>query len=253
MKIKSNFKDYYDYILPHHYQSNDIIFNRYEKIISSNEEIDEILNNLTKYKGNKFIYKDVLHNFIFYRKNVNTFYDTYIDKENNYIDVYGVIICICGKVKYLIQELNKKEKIINNFFSIEKYLHHLSLNFKKGIVNTSLFRTKYNDIDICVERFLKNKLDTLSDKYFIKYKTPIIIIIPLLNEYRIYNKMIINAKLNDFGLQKILLSFEIYQMIEIYLSSILLDLDDKEKTIPDKYKIEQKGFNRFSFRKERKR
>jgi len=64
--------------------------------------------------------------------------------------------------------------------------------------------------------------------------------------------LIINERLNQYAFQKVLPPMEAFQKLAMYVGSYLTKPTIEEPPISDKIKAEIKGFDKFSFRKEKK-
>lgn len=87
-----------------------------------------------------------------------------------------------------------------------------------------------------------------SDNLFIEYNAPLI----LINRgyYISQNKetvITVNPKLQSLNAHRVLNRFEVFQTIHTYLTNVLVRRDNPDE-IADKYKIEQHGFDKHSFR-----
>ena len=102
--------------------------------------------------------------------------------------------------------------------------------------------------------WIKNDLKTIvayKDKkelldLFDKFKTAIFV-------HRLeHTTIIINERLNQYGFQKVLPPMQAFQELEMYVGSYLTRPAIEEPPIPDKIKAEIHGFDKYSFRKDKK-
>jgi hypothetical protein len=96
---------------------------------------------------------------------------------------------------------------------------------------------------VCTLFEFRNSTELLS--LFERFKTAIFV--HKLGEHRI----VINERLNQFDLQKILPPMQAFQELEMYVGSYLTQPVIEEPPISDKIKAEIHGFDKYSFRKEK--
>jgi hypothetical protein len=65
-------------------------------------------------------------------------------------------------------------------------------------------------------------------------------------------KMTINPCLKDYHFQQVMQPFEVFQEISMYLGNKLVSQMDPNPPISDELKAQSKGFDKYSFRKEKK-
>ena len=65
--------------------------------------------------------------------------------------------------------------------------------------------------------------------------------------------VIINERLNQYGFQKVLPPMQAFQELEMYVGACLTKPTIEEPPIPDKIKAEIHGFDKYSFRKDKKK
>jgi len=65
-------------------------------------------------------------------------------------------------------------------------------------------------------------------------------------------KIIINERLSQYGFQKVLPPMQAFQELEMYVGACLTKPTIEEPPIPDKIKVEIHGFDKYSFRKDKK-
>jgi len=81
---------------------------------------------------------------------------------------------------------------------------------------------------------------------FDRYKTAIFV-------YRIGRGLVLNERLNQYEFQKVLPPMQAWQELEMYVGSYLTQPVIQEPPISDKIKAEIKGFDKFSFRKDKQK
>jgi hypothetical protein len=67
------------------------------------------------------------------------------------------------------------------------------------------------------------------------------------------DEFIINPILKDYEFYSVFDSFSAFQEIQMYISGVICSNENKTLKIEDKYKIEQHGFDKWSFRRESKK
>lgn len=77
-------------------------------------------------------------------------------------------------------------------------------------------------------------------------KSPAIVCVRVPYTYEV--DVIINAVLKDFHFYKVFASYAAYQEIDMFMSGVLAPENRPMVTIDDKYKIQEHGFDKFSFR-----
>lgn len=151
------------------------------------------------------------------------------------------ILAFCGKLYPFVTYLENQYSGTKFF----EYSPDFAKDFDFGRRN---YKNSFMDFK---NWFLKNtKTD---DSYNIKYKTPIVL---FQNYYGTSKcgwggKTILNPLLKDIQFYKVMDPFTTFQNIEMFIGSMLCtERQPKPDNVEDKYKIEQKGFDKkFSFRK----
>lgn len=89
-----------------------------------------------------------------------------------------------------------------------------------------------------------------SDELFLKFKAPVFLV-----HYQYISDRELTLETNPFlkplEFQKVKDPFTAFQDIATYISNVLV-VPDKPDDIPDKFKVEQHGFDKWSFRKQSK-
>jgi len=108
-----------------------------------------------------------------------------------------------------------------------------------------------------LEDHAKNVLDYDALELFRKFNTPVFIYdhdydrkISISGWYE-NPRFIINPVLNDYEFYRVFDTFQTFQEIQMFLGGVLGNHEKKIIEVADKYKIEQHGFDKWSFRKEK--
>jgi hypothetical protein len=158
------------------------------------------------------------------------------------------IIGFCGKL-YVGWKVFYKEKTSLGHDKL-KFIITYDFKFIEKISKPS----KYRRVDI------ENNIRLLSEydasQLFIDCNVPVFVYD---NDYRGYDskyrttdKFIINPNLKTYEFYKVFDSFSAFQEISMYIGGVLGRGEKEIIEVDDKYKIEQHGFNKWSFRKEPK-
>lgn len=213
MRIISNFKDYYDGVA-HQFFDKDLIYVRKEEIIC--DDIKEISKKLNLFS------KDIRNPTIHFC--------------GTFDSLYCSIIFFCGK-SYPFYHNYYIDKI---FFTKEEVLEYSELAIGKRLYNWHDSSYKANEIFALSEK--SSNINT-------EYNSPIVVLtIDRDNNYNNKYKLIKNYNLSKFNFANIIDPYTAFQEIFMFMNSIYRN----EKVIPevdDKYKIQQHGFDKFSFRK----
>lgn len=228
MRIQSNFKDYYDVGMKFG-QDQTLVYKRYVHKIEIGQfwlpsytyqsYYDKLKINLSSniigFAGNTFCFVKML----FTPKN-----KTFSSTEERYNT----------KFLYSLEDLDKQvDKLFPDDLKYEYYNN-------KYIINNKLSRIKF-------EKFYKKKDEQHPN--FEKYNCPIFYYeIEGLFEPKYY--LVTNGPIGQFDMVKILDPYQAYQQLAMYLGNIA----EPRKLIPqldDKTMCEIKGFNKYSFRKDK--
>lgn len=229
--INSKKKDYYDGVVGTMGIDKTIVYDRKEEIL-------EPLN------------KDYPSLFLSHRwnekKNPFMSLGDYGIKMINY-DAYSFfIVGFCGQL-YVGWKFYKEVKD-------NKLIETITYNFNivKDNINNLVHRNS-NINDNMADVLLYDPIEI-----FRKYKTPIFVYDHDYNRtylgkyYRQLNhRFIINPNLDRYEFYKKFNSFDAFQEIQMFLSGVLGNSEKEIIKVADKYKIEQHGFDKWSFRKEK--
>lgn len=216
MLIVSKYKDYYDGVVKSTGVDKSVIYDR----------------------------KEIVHNIIpiFFKKNDHIIDLTKIrNKKDTLASLY--VIGFCGKLY-----VGAKIITINSWFQSDKSIDY--------IYDIDLISNNFEIWDS--RKSVKNIINIVNNinarQIFIEYNTPVFIYD--LNYYNCENwrffdeKFIINPPLNKYKFYKIFDTYQAFQEISMFISNILVSDKKIMVDIEDKYKIEQHGFDKWSFRKE---
>jgi hypothetical protein len=232
MRILSNFKDYYDHSSVLYDTDKRITYNRKIKVLESKL----YLNNIEIIGFCDKIY--LIHN-----KFGELF--NYVDNEFH-VNKYNLDLTTIKKLKkeFIIYESNVNfKKVLTNekllkLEEINKYkqLSSFIRKEKNRMISTSnSFMFRYMDTDY-------NKEISITKEYFKKYKTPVF--------YLTSNKLFIDIPLVELMFNNIIDARTAYQEIDMFLSNNIYGVE-KESKQTDNNKIISKGFNKYSFRKQK--
>ncbi len=173
-------------------------------------------------------------------------------KGSKYHNHSTFIVGFCGKLYIGWKLFYKERRRLDN--NVETFFHTLyDFDYVKEHVSTTKW---HEDLIQNVKRV--NQYDAI--EIFRKYNTPIFLYDknPQNNDNTSYHyvrkpKFYINPILNDYEFYKVVDSFSAFQEIQMFLSGVLGKGEDENKNIivDDKIKIQQHGFDKFSFRKDK--
>jgi hypothetical protein len=215
MLINSKNNDYYDG-LSKQYLDKSIVYNREEVTLPTNT-----LDN-----------RSSLYSLLRY------FHSLHRQANSRDLPLNPILLGFCGEY-YILYKFDwdvysTKDEIIN-LFSENK---------------TSKYWYPYDTLTKIKSQFIE--LENLkSDNVFIELDCPVFLL-----EYRRPNyqdvEIIKNPILKDYNFQKLKDTFTCFQDIQTYISNILVvNKTMKEVKIEDKYLMQSKGFDNFSFKKEK--
>lgn len=217
MKIISKFKDYYDGVARSFAQKDDRIFKR----VTKHETIKD--NNVRDEHFDIGLYKRI---------------------EN-------CVVGFCGELIPAICERSKqREKSAKLLWDTESALNAKEED-KKGSRFGEPHIWGYDSVrDALDDWFGKNQLLNSSriKNLFIERRIPYFIYIPQFRGYDIIEL----PNLGEAGFQKVMSDYEAFLKIEQFLNNQLAPPDMVEHEISDVLKAESKGFDKFSFRKQKK-
>lgn len=175
-----------------------------------------------------------------------------IQEDENRVTFKIITILFCGKlyggiqVELSINTVFGPKIFIETFYDEESLLKFLS---KYKIVisiedkKKSFWSSNYN-------RTIKEQIKLRADaKFFdlaIKYMSPIIVIEE--GRYSHKNTIIKNALLKKYQFYKVIDAYQAFQEIDMFLSGVLAPENRPVTEIADKYKIQEHGFDKWSFR-----
>jgi len=236
MLILSKKKDFYDGVVNSTGIDKTIIYDR-ELIELEENNFPDLFKHksIFSYKKDKSILSELEH-----LKIKKEYSKTY--QHHNYF-----VVGFCGKlyVGWKIYTLIKKQ-----------YNDELitTITYDKNFIN-SILENKYSKSSIISIINQIQDYDCL--QYFRDLKTPIFIFDndfgrTNIDRFRNNQKFIVNPNLKEYEFYKIFDTFQAFQEIEMFLSGVLGSSEKEIIEVADKYKIQQYGFNKWSFRKEGK-
>ena len=221
MYIISKFHDYYDGVMRTGIDKT-IVYNRHEQVI------DDVIINLPE--SFHYLMKYDIHDNI----------REYIPKHKNLYEVF--LIGFCGKPYIGWRFYFKEDNNVFNYNFNEKIVYDLN-ELKKYLK----FKT-YNDN-------IENNINSIKNQDFLnifrKYNTPVFVY----EHYRCCDNktLIINPQLKKYQFFKIFDSYGAFQEIQMFISGVLGNKEKEIVEVGEKYKVEQHGFNKWSFRREAKK
>ena len=238
---KKNEKDYYDGVVGTTGIDKTIVYHR--KIIEidgkhTNGEIPKIFNQ----KNFKLFDWD------------NPFYlITRIHaKQNNkkYFDVVPFFIGFCGKL-YVGWKL---------YYKVKKYpWDEIKTDFEYDIENVIDY-LNLNDDNTKISRYRESvkKIQNINVvDIFREYNTPCFIYDPDYDrtsiDWKYYQMFLVNPLLKEYKFFKVFDAFQTLQEIQMFISGVLGTNEKEIVTVEDKYKIQQHGFDKWSFRRKSKK
>lgn len=178
-------------------------------------------------------------------------------------EIGGFILFFCGRMipVFMIRKEGCNE--ISFKFSIDEEI--------EGIIKSSFFGKEIKDLFEVqnVEWINRNHTGmTLPRKDILEMhrilKTPVFVdsrcfnngwsgvYKPCINRYRGDTHIITNICLDDIGFRDYMDAWQAFQELDRFVSNELSPMDNKVVIIPDKLKAESHGFDKFSFRKDKR-
>lgn len=173
------------------------------------------------------------------------------------------IIGFCGKLYPVIQHETREHiqtppffKVkYHNFYSIEEMKTQLptdvlnQINNKGGIYHRQNSGTYYSDNWLSIEDFFNNSFNELLP-YFVSEHCPTFVYREETDNYSSYNlEITTNISLKNFQFFKVKEPVVAFQEIHMYLSGVLGNKEKETINVTDKVRIQQHGFDKYSFRK----
>lgn len=174
-----------------------------------------------------------------------------------------VIIGFCGKLYPVILIKTRYQNIPETCYSIEdvdEFAHTYLSKKDLGEYYTDYFnRFSYNEFG-CRKyyEYLFSKVKDFAPLHslFIEHHTPIFSIIRSKKTSLTHGKFVytlsLNIKLKDFYFYRVFDSYSAYQELSMYYGGVLGGIKEVVPDVPDKLLVEAKGFDKYSFRKEKK-
>ena len=231
MYIISKFNDYYDGVMNTYGVDKSIVYNRRTKILNQEDIPDEFVKESIweisgkRKKPNNIVFNRLLESRL------------YTDINDKCINAKIFIIGFCGKLyvgwkcNYIVDEDYRFSNKVNTdiIYGYDNIIPFLKMNYYFNRLGDDItYILKYDAIDI-----------------FRKINAPIFV----------YDndEFTVNPKLNDYAFYRIFDTYSTYQELSMFYGGVLTNIEKNIIEIEDKYKIEQYGFDKWSFRKESKR
>ena len=247
MRIISDFNDYYDGV--QRQGQDDLIYVRKQQTFEYPARVYAGRNRVGA--ENKFPRKLLYYNGV-----------------GEYLDIRGVWVGFCGKIYPVVSICGG-----NKVYKGSKYYFPRKVCFSPDEVNEAIdelpipdkAKVRYNAKRIYHHQLgIRCKMDThiffteterLNAKYeylFYEYNAPV-----FLAKYcwsrPDYFSVLTNCRLADMQFYRRFDSYSAFQEINMYLSGVLGDTTEKIPNVSDKDMINAKGFDKFSFRKDKKK
>ena len=217
MKIISNFKDYYDGLAT---------FDKIDKVFER-KQLEHEINFKIECHRTQNLYSMPWTANVGSKIEIRNNYKVWINQFINY-HVLGV----CGKL-YPFMEINGK------FFY---HMEDLNVYLESQKIETNSWCKKPKN----TLQFLTTS--ELLKSFFVKFNVPIFLLSEI--EHKIILKT--NVKLLDYQFQKFKDTYQVYQDIETFLGNELAaNKDVEDSNVIDVDLAKAKGFDKFSFRKEK--
>jgi hypothetical protein len=220
MRIISDFHDYYDCIQK--YGQDDLIFERKSQTFNE-QELKLPYVPYTPSNFNDYIigFCGKLYPFLHYYRNGEWDSENYCYKNISY-NFYDFE----SADAFIQKQLSKKE--------LKTYLDNKVWgNWRARQKEIKEFFNSFNNIKC--------------DDYFFNYGSPILFFAKSGREWNV----IANPQLKDYGFQKVFDTYKCFQELSMFISNTAKPIKPIP-TIPDEIMCEIKGFDKFSFRKEKK-
>lgn len=233
MYIISKHKDYYDGVVGSVGIDKTIVYDRTLKELTKEEYPKEF--------QNKRDWQNVNH---FHRVS----YGNTIKREkcNEYESVEGFIIGFCGKLNLgwkLTKRINKFDLSYDRHLSTTETFITFDIELVESIIYTENYHGKFNEIVDYIINF--NALPL-----FRELNSPIFVFDSIgRNSFQ----FIVNPILKEYDFFRVVDSFTAFQELQMFIGGVLGTGQKEIIEVEDKYKIEQHGFDKWSFRKEPKK
>lgn len=237
MKIKSMYKDYYDFALSGITNPDETIV--YPRIL----DIKDYKINLDIGNQKHIIYSKV------YILIGEKFFKCIQEVEVDDITDFGKKV-LSIKYIYDIEEINKKEINEGIYKNIEKFLKEdISIEIKKDILSLRekapivILKAITNVAETTPNRWTdwRGRKKEKDDKFKEENRKVV-----FLEEYMFSTKYVLNDSLKNISFNKKMNAYEVYQEIEQYL--LKENSIEKEVIFTDKEKLQQHGFDKKSFK-----
>jgi len=235
---KKSQKDYYDGVAGTMGIDNTIVYKR-ELIEIEEKDFPDII------KRNRYSWRKSNDNPIIKLAN------HHLTKDYKKIyEGYGhFVIGFCGKL-YIGFKLYRKE-LYDGIYKLNTIITYDIKSIKNLISSQSYWGNIEEDINAV------QNMDVL--QLFRDFNTPVFIYdgdygrtYSLVRWYNNKCKFIINPNLSDYQFYKVFDAFQAFQEISMFMGGVLGRGEKEIVEVADKYKIEQHGFDKWSFRKEKK-
>lgn len=182
------------------------------------------------------------------------------DRKNCSHDFVPIVIGFCGTLHYAVQY---KHNVIYSYQELIDVENELQLTgngrYFRGFFTVDFKKYWFNgDVESIISLNGKyfsqmyNNVDRNIAQLFYTHRTPVFMITPARIKQKESHTLILNPCLKDLNFYKKVDAVTTYQEIEMFLNNQLVKPDAPYiKPIPDAIKAESKGFDKFSFRKDK--
>ena len=170
-----------------------------------------------------------------------------VEKGSKYDNTSYFIVGFCGKL-YIGWKFYQEIKDNHSYPELDTFITYDLEFIKKQLVHKNWSSNLLDDIDYILSY---NSLEM-----FRNLKIPIFIHDSDYNRtdirrYRCNEVFITNPTLKDYEFYKVMDSFTAFQEIQMFIGGVLGTGEKEIVEVEDKYKIDQHGFNKFSFRRDK--
>jgi hypothetical protein len=248
MIIHSKFKDYYDGVAAQYYDKDDFRFVRKNERVEIKDLPKQKMYDYTSHRVNIYVYKDMLPDF---PREVYTTWSLMSTKFNKReilsVDVERVCLFFCGKLYryYIIEDPSYGKSVLKVISSSNK--HEYCVVKKGGWHWRPDFKAVEKDDAKPFDEYASNRF---VQDLFIEYN------VPYFKFDQSHRTFFLNTNpcLKDISFASILDPYTTFQEIDMFIGNTLTALTDPKMPVGgDKVVAESKGFDKYSFRKDKKK
>lgn len=240
MKIISNFKDYYDHSLGYVDSEGEDVYSRFT--IKETVRGDVCSLPLVNALDGNFFKVSVLDRL--YNIDEGTLHPNSLG-----FNCHPAFLIVCG-VLYPVIIWYRGEKVIDAFYTKEKYLAARVKYRKEFCTNKEEPQSRWKWDDNNIEKKVNRFFSVYSDERLVEYCIENKIVIGLIQQKRKHTEYYLtkNPNLDDLKFQRVMDGHLLYQEINMFLGRICSP-ENNMVEISEKDRINQHGFDKYSFRK----